>query len=68
MTLAELKEQCRKRNSKTDAMIATRVKLVALDDKPEIVAVMWWYEGERYRMPWYFLMKKEDLSLSINLG
>ena len=64
MTLAQVKKQCRKRGSKTDEMIATDIKFVVLDDNPEIVAVMWWYEGKRSRKPWYFLMRKEDLTLS----
>lgn len=66
MTLAEVQEQCRTRGN-TDTLVATDVRLVVLDDNPEIVAVMWQYERQRYSKPWYFLMKKEDLSLSINL-
>ena len=66
MTLTEVQEQCRTRGN-TDTLVATDVKLVVLDDNPEIVAVMWRYERQRYSKPWYFLMKKEDLSLSMNL-
>lgn len=61
MTLAEFKEQTRTRRSKTDTMVAANVKLVVLDDDPEIVGVLWWYDRQKPSKPWGFLMKKKDL-------
>ena len=64
MNSVEFKQQCRRRG-KTDELVVEDVKLVVLEDQPEIVALMLQYNRQRSSKPWGFLLKKNDLPLVI---
>ena len=64
MNSFEFKQQCRRRGN-TDELVVEDVKLVVLEDQPEIVALMLQYNRQRSNKPWGFLLKKKDLPLVI---
>ncbi len=57
----DMKQQFRQSGSTFDKDVEA-IKLMSLDNEPEIVVLVLHYPSERNSKPWAFRLKREDLS------